>query len=59
MIEQDFGEATLRQLAQMGHKVVARPYASQEFGAAQLIRKLDYGYVAASEPRRDGQAAGF
>ena len=59
MIEQDFGEATLRQLAQMGHKVVARPYASQEFGAAQLIRKFDYGYVAASEPRRDGQAAGF
>jgi len=31
----------------------------QEFGAGQFIVKLDDGYVAASDPRRDGQAAGF
>jgi gamma-glutamyltranspeptidase/glutathione hydrolase len=30
-----------------------------EFGSAQLIYKLDDGYLAASEPRRDGQAVGF
>jgi gamma-glutamyltranspeptidase/glutathione hydrolase len=30
-----------------------------QFGAAQLICKLDGGYFAASDPRRDGQAAGF
>jgi gamma-glutamyltranspeptidase/glutathione hydrolase len=32
---------------------------SLEFGAAQLIQRLDDGYAAASEPRRDGQAVGF
>ena len=30
-----------------------------DFGAGQFIVKLDDGYVAASDPRRDGQAAGF
>jgi len=59
LIEQSYGEETLSRLAELGHKVVARPYGSQEFGAAQLIRKLESGYAAASEPRRDGQAVGF
>jgi gamma-glutamyltranspeptidase/glutathione hydrolase len=30
-----------------------------DFGAGQYIVKLDGGYLAASDPRRDGQAAGF
>jgi gamma-glutamyltranspeptidase len=30
-----------------------------DFGAGQVILKADVGYVAASDPRRDGQAAGF
>jgi gamma-glutamyltranspeptidase / glutathione hydrolase len=59
LIEKSYGEKTLGRLAELGHKIVARPYASQEFGAAQLIRKIESGYAAASEPRRDGQAVGF
>jgi gamma-glutamyltranspeptidase/glutathione hydrolase len=30
-----------------------------DFGAGQVIVKAAEGYVAASDPRRDGQAAGF
>jgi gamma-glutamyltranspeptidase/glutathione hydrolase len=30
-----------------------------QYGSAQLIYKLSDGYLAASEPRRDGQAVGF
>lgn len=59
LIEQSYGEAVLKGLAELGHKVVAMPYGSQDFGAAQLIRKTQSGYVAGSEPRRDGQAVGF
>jgi len=29
------------------------------FGSCQAIWQLDGGYLAASDPRRDGQAAGF
>ena len=37
----------------------ARIAGSTEFGAAQLIHRLGDAYLAASEPRRDGQAVGF
>jgi gamma-glutamyltranspeptidase/glutathione hydrolase len=30
-----------------------------DFGAGQFIWRLDEGYVAASDSRRDGQAMGF
>ncbi|UCH47908.1 MAG: gamma-glutamyltransferase family protein [Betaproteobacteria bacterium] len=59
LIEETYGEDVIKALADLGHKVVAMPYGSPEFGAAQLIRKLPFGYAAASEPRRDGQAVGF
>ena len=35
------------------------PDSYMDFGAGQFIVKIDGGYVAASDPRRDGQAAGF
>jgi gamma-glutamyltranspeptidase/glutathione hydrolase len=59
LVEETYGESVLKGLADLGHEVVAMPYGSSEFGAAQLIRKLPFGYAAASEPRRDGQAVGF
>jgi gamma-glutamyltranspeptidase/glutathione hydrolase len=30
-----------------------------DYGAGQMIVRVDDGYVAGSDPRRDGQAAGF
>ena len=54
---------TLQGLAERGHRmtVLSDPYG--EFGAGQFIWRLGdpqtQGYVAASDPRRDGQAAGF
>jgi gamma-glutamyltranspeptidase/glutathione hydrolase len=46
-----------RGLADRGHHL--REGTLLEFGAAQIIRKVDKGYVAGSEGRRDGCAVGF
>ncbi len=46
-------------LAGMGHKLIAKYDAYMDFGAGQFIYKVDGGYVAASDWRRDGQAVGF
>ncbi|MBY6092332.1 gamma-glutamyltransferase family protein [Maritimibacter alkaliphilus] len=45
----------------LGHKItVETPDNAFGFGGAQLIHRLeDGGYVAGSDPRKDGQAAGF
>jgi gamma-glutamyltranspeptidase/glutathione hydrolase len=53
-----FPAATLEGLQRRGHRIVTIDDYNQ-FGAAQLIWKLDGGYFAASDPRRDGQAVGF
>lgn len=45
-----------QQLAAMGHEVVALPPGSA--GGAQAIIRLGRGYAAASDPRKDGMAAG-
>jgi len=59
LLEQAVAEDVARGLAQLGHRVVRASPDSTEFGAAQLIHRLGDAYVAASEPRRDGQAVGF
>ena len=59
LIEDSYGSGVLKGLADLGHNVVPLPHGSRDFGAAQLIRKVDFGYAAASEPRRDGQAVGY
>lgn len=56
-VESEFNEQTIEGLKKRGHKVSKSHYV--EFGGAQIIYKLENGYVAASDPRKDGQAVGF
>ncbi len=56
--ENGFPQSTLDDLHQRGHDLaVVQDY--NRFGSCQAIWRLDDGYVAASDPRRDGQAAAF
>jgi len=56
--EKGFPESTLDELRRRGHELVATDDYNQ-FGSCQAIWCLDEGYLAVSDPRRDGQAAGF
>jgi gamma-glutamyltranspeptidase/glutathione hydrolase len=55
--------ATVQGLVDRGHQVEVIEDSYQDYGAGQFIWRLGDpsidGYVAASDPRRDGQAAGF
>lgn len=57
-LEQGFPEEVARGLAERGHRV---RYVEEEhvFGGAQLILRTEHGYVAGSDHRKEGQAAGF
>ena len=57
-VEDNFPPAVLEKLRRLGHRIVTVNDYNQ-FGSGQLIWKLEGGYLAASDPRRDGQAAGF
>jgi gamma-glutamyltranspeptidase/glutathione hydrolase len=57
-IEPGFPAATLEALKRRGHNLVTVNDYNQ-FGSAQMIWRMDGGYFAASDPRRDGQAVGF
>ncbi|MCV7441549.1 gamma-glutamyltransferase family protein [Mycobacterium paraense] len=56
--ERGFPESTLDELRRRGHDLIAVDDYNQ-FGSCQAIWRLDDGYLAVSDPRRDGQAAGF
>ncbi len=59
-IETGFKPEVLDELAARGHHLsLAAPDESFSFGGAQLIARLDKGYVAASDHRKDGQAVGY
>lgn len=58
-VEHEMPEATLADLADRGHPVTRAVAGSGEFGAAQIIVRLEDGYVGGSESRRDGQVAAF
>lgn len=59
IVEHAVPAATVAGLAALGHNIRQVERWSLEFGSAQLIYRLDGGYLGASEPRRDGQAVGF
>ena len=59
-VEKGFKPEVLDELTARGHQLTeTAPEASFSFGGAQLIYKLEDGYLAASDHRKDGQAVGF
>ncbi|CAN5869894.1 gamma-glutamyltransferase [soil metagenome] len=62
-VESAMNPATVQGLADRGHRIDVIDDSYQDFGAGQFIWSLGEpgsdGYVAASDPRRDGQAVGF
>ncbi len=59
-VEDTMPDATVAALEEMGHDVVRGGMAAEfGFGGAQLIRRSEGGYVAGSDHRKDGYAAGF
>lgn len=57
LMERGTAHKTVRGLRELGHRVRLAP--GKEFGGAQVVQKLVDGYVAGSDPRKDGQAGGF
>jgi len=55
-LEQGYPAETTRELMRMGHKVIG---AYGLFGGYQAIMRRDGVYYGASDPRKDGQAAGY
>ena len=62
-VEATMAPATVQALQGMGHQLTTIADSYQDFGAGQFIWRMGdptiEGYVAASDPRRDGLAAGF
>jgi gamma-glutamyltranspeptidase/glutathione hydrolase len=59
VVEHHMPDATVSELARLGHEIRRAERWSPEFGSAQLIYRMENGYLAASDPRRDGQAVGY
>ncbi|MGW8265014.1 MAG: gamma-glutamyltransferase [Longimicrobiales bacterium] len=55
-LESPIPEEVRTALASMGHRLVDE--AGVAFGGAQLVMRLKKGWAAASDPRKDGMAAG-
>ncbi len=58
-VEPGFRAEVLDDLRSRGHIVTEDDSAFGGFGGAQLIYKVESGYVAGSDSRKDGQAVGF
>ncbi|SAI30347.1 glutamyltransferase [Bordetella ansorpii] len=58
-VESHLSPDVAQALRDRGHNLTVAPPLSLDFGAAQLIQRGEYGYIAASDSRRDGQAVGF
>jgi gamma-glutamyltranspeptidase/glutathione hydrolase len=59
-LESSIAPDVAQRLSDLGHAVTSEaPEASFGFGGAQLVQRIEGGYAAGSDPRKDGQAAGF
>ncbi|GJD35033.1 gamma-glutamyltransferase family protein [Methylobacterium aerolatum] len=59
-VEVSFPAPVLSGLEALGHELIREPPDSAfGFGGAQLVRRLQDGYVGGSDPRKDGQTGGF
>lgn len=60
-IEAAAGDTVLSALETKGHRVVrdTGDAVAFGFGGAQIVHRIDGGYVAGSDPRKDGQVVGF
>jgi gamma-glutamyltranspeptidase/glutathione hydrolase len=59
-VERSMGGATIEALRRLGHDIVVdQPDAEFAFGGGQVILRTEDGYVAGSDPRKDGQAVAF
>jgi gamma-glutamyltranspeptidase/glutathione hydrolase len=56
--EKGFTTTTLEELQRRGHQLITT-HDYNQFGSCQAIWRLDDGYFAVSDPRRDGQPAGI
>ncbi len=57
-LEEGFAPSVTEELTNRGHRITIHPI-SASFGGGQFVWKLADGYLAASDPRKDGQAVGF
>ncbi len=57
--EHEWPQATLKELARRGHQIVELPDDYMDFGCGQIAYRLEDGYAAASDARRDSLAVGF
>ena len=57
--EDEWPEATIAELAARGHRVMKLPEDYNAFGCAQIAYRLEDGYLAASDARRDSLPVGF
>lgn len=58
-VEWNFPTETIEGLRARGHVVKVAPRFDPEFGCAQLAMRIDGGYVAASDHRKDGYPVGI
>jgi gamma-glutamyltranspeptidase/glutathione hydrolase len=59
-VEPSMGAAAIEALRARGHDVLTnQPDSEFAFGGAQLILRTEGGYIAGSDPRKDGQAVAY
>lgn len=59
-LERGISTEALNDLAERGHEITQSTIGEDfAFGGAQLIYRTEAGYVAGTDPRKEGQAIGY